>query len=266
LLALQVRQLTESIRQLEEARLRAEHAQQAQSAFLAHLGHDFRTPLSAIIGFSDILTEEVASDSREFPILIRKSAERMMETFTALMDQARLDEEDLELTLVPLDVCHELVELIGMFGPLAAQKGIYLTHVLPADCPVWVRLDWMPFNRVLMNLISNAIKFTNEGGVTVTVRALDTMVEIEVRDTGIGIGEEFLPYIFDAFKQEERTVTFEGSGLGMAIARRLVTMMNGTIHVDSRKGEGSTFTVRFAGLPGEEAIPMQHPAGDGSSS
>lgn len=160
-----------------------------------------------------------------------------------------------------VDLGHAAFELTNRFEAAAAAKGLALRHESPSS-PVEVELDPSALQRIIDNLVSNAIKFTQEGEVTVEVSRKSKSVCIAVRDTGIGIGKAFLPQLFEAFKQESDGLsrTYEGSGLGLAISRRLAESMGGTIKVETRKGEGSTFTVCFpASVPAKPAASSRKP-------
>jgi signal transduction histidine kinase len=163
-----------------------------------------------------------------------------------VLDLAQLEAGALELTATRIDLTDEVRQMLDEFRPQAQQKSIALCLETP-DAPVEGNMDRAAFLRIATNLVSNAVKFTREGHVTVTLRPDGDTVEMRVEDTGIGISEGFLNQIFDEFRQESTGAarTHEGSGLGLTITQRLVDLMGGTIAVDSTPGEGSTFTVRL---------------------
>ncbi len=231
---------------LIEAREMAEEMNRLKSSFLANMSHEIRTPLTAIIGFADILAAELPDESREFVHLIRSSGERLMHTLNSVLDLAQLEGRGLTLHPEPVNVAAEVEEVLGLFRQQARQRGLDLHLDAPAE-PIWARLDRGALSRVLVNLVSNAVKFTHVGGVTVVVRRLPEALVIEVRDTGIGIDPRFADRIFEEFRQESSGLArgYEGNGLGLTITRRLVELMQGTIELESEKGVGSTFTVRF---------------------
>ncbi len=238
-------------RELIEAKEKAEEMNHLKSSFLANMSHEIRTPLTSVIGFADILAEEVSGDSREFAHLIHKSGKRLLDTLNSVLDLAQLESHSIELKNESVDLAELTIETASLFQIQANEKGLYLSlEIPPGGDPVAV-LDRGAATRILQNLLSNAVKFTRRGGITVRVRPTDDHVQIDVEDTGIGIDPEFLPFIFDEFKQASSGLsrTFEGNGLGLAIARRLAELMGVTIQVKSRKNEGSLFTVSFPREP-----------------
>ncbi|MEM1044301.1 MAG: PAS domain S-box protein [Bacteroidota bacterium] len=243
---------------LVKAKEQAEEVARMKSAFLANMSHEIRTPLTGILGFAGVLAEEVEDEHREFVQLIEKSGKRLLETLNSVLDLARLEADQMEVDVANLVVGEQVEEVVGLLRPLAADKGLRLETVVESP-HAKSGLDSGCLNRILNNLVGNAIKFTTEGHVTVRVTADSKRVTIQVQDSGIGIDAEFLPNLFEEFKQESTGIgrSHEGTGLGLTITRRLVEIMHGTIEVESRKGEGSTFTVSFprvdAGAPVVEA-------------
>ncbi len=231
---------------LVQAKEQAEEVARMKSAFLANMSHEIRTPLTGILGFADVLADEVQDEHREFVGLIERSGKRLLETLNSVLDLARIEADQMEIDLHVLDIGSFVEDVVRLLGPLAEEKGLALRTVVEASEP-HARVDRGGLNRILNNLVGNAIKFTTEGEITVRVRTDDDYVIMEVEDTGVGIDTTFLPDLFEEFKQESTGVgrSHEGSGLGLTITRRLVEMMHGTIEVTSTKGEGSTFTVIF---------------------
>lgn len=236
---------------LTESREDALELARLKSSFLADMSHEIRTPLTSIIGFADILIEEVPEHHRELAQLIRQSGHRLMQTLNSVLDLARLEGDALNGTTVTataerFDVVALTRQVLDLFRLQATQRGLALTLTAP-DAPVFARLDAGALSRILTNLISNAIKFTPHGAVTVTVaEASEDRLEIQVADTGIGISDAFMTRIFDAFQQEgEGHPDPKGSGLGLTITKRLVTLLQGSIEVESQKGHGTVFTVRL---------------------
>jgi len=232
--------------QAELARVREEELHQLKTSFLANMSHEIRTPLTAIIGFADVLTEETEGDAQECAETIRRSSERLRETLTSVLDLAQLESESFTLRPSRVDVTTTVEDTARMFAPLAERKGLTLDTEL-ASQPLYAHLDGAALGRILANLVSNAVKFTEEGQITLRVASTETHVQLDVQDTGVGISAEFLPQLFDDFKQESRGFTraYEGNGLGLAITQKLVSLMDGAITADSAKGVGSTFSVRL---------------------
>jgi PAS domain S-box-containing protein len=247
---------------LVRAKEQAEEVARLKSTFLANMSHEIRTPLTGIIGFAGVLADEVADEQREFVQLIERSGQRLLQTLNSVLDLARLEANQMEVELVSIDVGEHVAETVLLLTPLAAEKGLLL-HADAETPGLRASLDPSCLNRVLVNLIGNSLKFTDEGSITVAVRAESDHITISVRDTGIGIDEAFVPNLFDEFKQESSGVArrHEGSGLGLTITRRLVELMRGTIMVTSQKGQGSTFTVTFprevAGETGRAAPALE---------
>lgn len=247
--------------QLIQARQEAEEMSRIKSDFLANMSHEIRTPLTTIIGFADILSGMVTGEGEEFVEYIVRSSQRLMETLNSVLDLSQIASHSFRLTFHTFDVRARVTEAVKIFQNKAQAHGLQLLSELPAE-PVTAELDVVAFDRILNNLISNAIKFTPQGTITVSVRGTDSHAEVRVTDTGIGISPEFLPHIFDEFRQEStgHERGYEGSGLGLAITWQLVQMMNGVIEVESEKDKGSTFTVRFPrgrvayGLPNAPAL------------
>ena len=241
--------ITEHKRYEEElvaAKEEAEEMNCLKSAFLANMSHEIRTPLAGIIGFSEILALEVPDAQRKYVRLIELSGRRLLDTLNAVLDLSMLEAGGLKLNRVRLNVAEEVQKKADVWRLDAQAKGLHL-ELLLSLADVEALLDQAALDRILHHLVGNAIKFTEQGEITVAVMAVDDRVEIEIRDTGIGIDAEFLPRLFEAFKQESTGTgrTYEGTGLGLTLARRLVDLMGGTLTVESQKGSGSIFTVSF---------------------
>jgi PAS domain S-box-containing protein len=231
---------------LIEAKEEAEEMNRLKTVFLANMSHELRTPLTSILGFARTLSQELPDSYEDLVAPIETSGRRLKRTFDSVLSLAELEHDAVELNLHPVDVPKETKETASLFRSETAQTDLTLEIDVPEHA-IHAPLDRDAYERVLSNLVSNAIKFTPEGRVLVRVREQDDEVMIDVSDTGIGIDESFLPDIFDEFKQESdgRTRGYQGTGLGLTIVKRLVTRMNGTICVDSEKGQGSTFRIRF---------------------
>ncbi|MEM1096161.1 MAG: HAMP domain-containing sensor histidine kinase [Bacteroidota bacterium] len=240
------------------ARREAERLTQLKSQFLANMSHEIRTPLTGIIGFAEILTQELEGDPREFASIIQTSGERLLETLNSVLDLSKLDSGQLRTHVHAFNLITVTADVVEALQALAIKKGIHL--VFAADVPALeVESDPALVTRLLNNLIGNAVKFTAEGNVQVRVREAQDMAVIEVEDSGIGISVDFLPHIFDEFAQESDGMTrdYEGSGLGLAISKRLVDLLDGTIEVESELGKGTTFTIH---LPRRVASAASAPA------
>ena len=242
---------------LREAKEAAEASNQAKSAFLANMSHEIRTPLTSIVGFTSFLAKQVSEEQLKFVKLIERSGQRLLDTLDALLKLAKLEASQTEVEFENINVADEVSQIVQLFRQDAEEKGLILEMDVDADARNAVaHLDSGALGSILQNLISNAIKFTEEGEVTVHVdtetlswngQEPTQFVRVRVEDTGVGIDPEFLPQIFDTFKQESSGVdrAYEGSGLGLSITSQLTELLGGKINVDSEPGEGSTFTVSF---------------------
>jgi len=238
---------------LERAKDEAEAASRAKSTFLANMSHEIRTPLTAILGLADVIRAKSQDGHFDEHIRRIKSAgSRLMDTLSSLLTLAKLEAGNMEVDLEPVVVTDETLEVVELFRKRAEEKGLTLDFSVEGDANDAVaELDAGALNSAVQNLISNAIKFTEDGEVEVLVRrrnhSANERIEVAVRDTGIGISREFQPYLFEDFRQESDGLTreHEGSGLGLAITKQLVEAMDGTITVDSEQGVGSRFSITF---------------------
>ena len=235
-------------REALDAKEAAEAASRAKSAFLANMSHEIRTPLTTVTGFLPLLEDGPEEDRKKYLELIQAGAGRLKEMLESIMTLARLEAGKSDLALEQVHVVEEAEEVTRLMETKASRKGLRLRFVKEHHgSPLVALLDPGAVTSILGNLISNAIKFTSEGRITVTVGASDGQAFVRVEDTGPGIDEAFLGHLFDPFEQESTGMgrVHEGSGLGLAIAKQLVEAMSGEIKVESVKGEGTTFTVWF---------------------
>ena len=244
-------------RALEAARRDAEAAAALKSSILANMSHEIRTPLTAVIGFARLLREELDGEHDDLVEPIEIGGERLLETLNSVLDFARIEAGQVSIELEPVDLTAEVRRLASLFGPHAQADGLTLRTAAP-EAPVYALASKDEVGRVLTNLVSNAIKFTHDGAVTVRLTAEAEAAVLVVEDTGQGIAPEFLPDLFEPFRQEStgNARRHEGSGLGLAITQRMVAAMGGTIGVRSIQGEGTAFTVR---LPLAEAPEAEAP-------
>jgi len=232
--------------ELKAAKEEAEEMSRLKSAFLANVSHEIRTPLTSIIGFAEVLVEEVPEAHQGGAEKIVQSGHRLMQTLDSVLDLSMIEAGEFSLDCRPFDLAAEVRQRAELLRPTAERKGLDLAIDVPASA-VEVHLDPNCLDRILTNLLTNAIKFTEEGNVNVRVRTRPSAVVVQVADTGIGIGDDFQSELFEAFKQESGGLQREhqGTGLGLSITKELVDMMEGDIVVESQKGSGTTFTVRF---------------------
>ena len=228
-----------------EARQAADAANRAKSAFLANMSHELRTPLNGILGYAQILQRDKTLDERQIMGLnvIQQSGEHLLTMINDILDLAKIEAGKLELNPVPI----ELTEFLHVIGDIinvkAAQKGLDFILDMAPDLPLWIQVDEKRLRQVLLNLLANAVRFTDRGQVALRVCLTPSArLRFAVQDTGVGISETQLDTIFQPFEQAGETRRrLGGTGLGLAISRQFVRLMNGEIRVESRIGQGSTF-------------------------
>lgn len=240
---------------LREAAEQARQAAEAKSAFLANMSHEIRTPMNAIIGFTELLLkEDLTALQRSHLGTIRQSSRSLLALLNDILDTTKLEKNSLELESIDFSL-KELAGHIEASMCLSAQsKGLTLDTDYPDGMPQYFKGDPLRVQQVLANLIGNAIKFTEQGHVSVIFRHEGGQVHVQVRDSGIGMSPEQLQTIFAPFSQADASISrrFGGTGLGTTIARQLVELMGGTIDVESTLGVGSVFHVRLPLLPGSK--------------
>ena len=236
------------LKQLHNAIKRAEEASQAKSNFLANMSHELRTPLNGVIGVADLLAEtKLDKEQKEFAQVIHASAHTLLELIDNVLDISRIESGRVLTTNEDFDLHRTVNGTIAMMEPQARGKGLVLASHIAPQTPFQLHGDARHLRQILINLIGNAIKFTEHGRVDIYIRPIGQAdpqrLRFEVVDTGIGIPEEALSRVFDSFTQADPTITrrFGGSGLGTTIAKQLVEALGGQIGLHSREGEGTTF-------------------------
>jgi PAS domain S-box-containing protein len=231
---------------LIEAKDNAEETSHLKSSFLNNISHEIRTPLTAIIGFSSILESEVEEEQREMVGLIEHSGKRLLNTLNTVLDLSMLEAGTLNLEREWIRMEDMVQEKINVFKPVALDKQVdFILDNTLGEAEGY--LDRTCMGRVLDHLLDNAIKFTEKGSIRVALSIDDEMLVLSIADTGVGIDRSFQPHLYDEFKQESAGTTrsYEGTGLGLNITKRMVDLMGGTIMVQSEKGKGSTFALWF---------------------
>lgn len=243
------RLLVASLRELELTE-RAEAANEAKSAFLATMSHELRTPLTAILGYEELLAEGIAGPitpmQRQHLSRIKLGAQHLLTLIDGILSLSRLDAGHETVTSEPVSAERLIDEATTLVLPLARAKGIRFR----VDRPVPgfdLDTDHVKVRQILVNLLGNAVKFTNDGEMELRVRAESDRAIFTVRDTGVGISTENLERIFDPFWQVEQTTTrtVGGTGLGLTVSQRLAQLLGGELTVRSTKGKGSEFTLRL---------------------
>lgn len=236
-------------RKLSAAKAEAEEMIRLKTAFLSNMSHEVRTPLTAIIGCADILAGQSGIDQEKLVDIIRQSGLRLLNTLNSILDLSVLEAGGFQLDYEVFNVTEVVHGLILPYQQLAEKHSLGFT-LEAGEGEIWIKQDKTLLNRVLNNLLDNALKFTLEGKINVEVCRRNDHVEIAITDTGVGISSEYLPHIFEGFRQESIGLDreFEGSGLGLALSKGLVTLMEGEISIESEKGKGSTVTIHLPGL------------------
>lgn len=234
--------------QLLDAKFAAEKADRIKSAFLATMSHELRTPLNSIIGFTGILLQQLAGplnpEQNKQLGMVRDSARHLLALINDVLDISKIEAGELELANEPFSVSEAVNRVVNLMRPLAERKGLALVLDSDDSLPVQ-RGDQRRFEQVLINLVNNAVKFTESGGVTLSVHVDGNQLVIAVADTGIGIKPEDMNELFEAFRQVDSEISrkHDGTGLGLTICRSLIEMMSGTMDVASEWGKGSVFSV-----------------------
>jgi PAS domain S-box-containing protein len=238
--------------QVEDLKVAAEvadAASQAKSGFLAYMSHELRTPLNSIIGFSQIMLDglagQVSDEQRRQLGMIRRSGAHLMALVNDILDLEKIESGSIEVSTAPVDLGALVVTALDAVGPMAERKGLTVNVSVPEQTVV-LKTDEDKVRQILLNLFSNAIKYTDQGGVTVTLsNSVDGTAQVLVVDTGMGIDEELLEEVFDEFRIIGRAgqASQESTGLGLTISRRLARLLGGDIAVESELGRGSVFTL-----------------------
>ncbi len=253
--------------ELGRARAATAAAEAAKSVFLTNMSHELRTPMIGILGMTELtLATSLSRKQREYLEMVRHSAASLLEIINDILDSARITAGRLRLAQTAFGLRETVDSAVTVFAPLAEQKGLALTARVGADVPRTVVGDAVRLRQILVNLVGNAVKFTDKGSVEVDVDLAEDQdretptarLAFRVRDTGIGIPADKLDAIFESFTQADPSATrkYRGAGLGLSIFKELVTMMGGRIQVESEEGRGSVFSFFVDLRPAGEKIPI----------
>ena len=267
----EVERTAEAKEQERRAKLEAERASLAKSQFLANMSHEIRTPMNGVLGMTDVLLRTpLAGRQLEIAQTIRSSGKALLEILNDVLDLSRIEAGRIDLRIAPFDVARMVRDAADLFREQAAEKGVALDVTVDQDCLWTLAGDQVRLRQIVLNLVGNAVKFTEQGRIVVTLESAGERdglrdVRISVQDSGVGIAPEAMQRVFQPFEQADGSITrrFGGTGLGLSISRQLSELMGGQIALTSTLGKGTTATLALRLAPAAAPAP---PPADASQS
>jgi len=249
-LSTQASELTEQNVELEMQKTQLDESNRLKTSFLSNMSHELRTPLNSVIALSGVLNRrlagKVAEEEYSYLDVIERNGKQLLSLINDILDLSRIESGREEIEFNRFNIRELVAEVIEMIHPQASQKNISLIYLNGSDLPP-IKSDYVKCRHILQNLVANAVKFTEEGKVEISAEVNAESLQITVSDTGIGIDQEYLPYIFDEFRQADGSNSrkYGGTGLGLAIAKKYAEMLGGSIAVESIRGKGSKFMLNI---------------------
>ncbi len=259
-------ELTKQNIALKRARQLAESAANIKSAFLANMSHEIRTPMNAVVGLTNLLLETPLNhEQKDFVSTIQVSADHLLKIINEILDFSKLESGEMQLELITFNLQQLIEQVVEILASSAHHKGLNLSYWIDPQTPLLVQGDPTRINQILINLIGNAIKFTDRGGITIDIqpsKSDPTQIKIVVADTGIGISKDNQERIFQSFSQADTSTTrkYGGTGLGLAICQRLLELMNGKLGLKSILSKGSTFWFKVPLVAMSVPVAVEYPS------